>query len=169
MKSIKVCYRGISYRSKLEAATAKFFTEHDIEFIYEPNVFEFQDGTKYLPDFYLPEQKIWVKCKGIMTDKDDHKITILANESKEGEVVVITSDGHFSIVRSEYGEYGWCEEDNTFFARCRNCGKWYFSDSNGSWECRHCGFYDGDQTYDFRCEGSEGLPDFQFDIWKDAD
>ncbi len=168
MKSIQVSYKGTKYRSKLEATTAKFFCEHGIKFIYEPEVFEFRDGTRYTPDFYLPEQQIWVECKGVMTDECEHKIEMLANECKEELVVVINSDGRFSVVESEY-EYGWCGKETSLLAHCRNCGKWYFVPEGDLWNCRHCDFYEGNTTFDFCCNGNEGLPDFQFDIWEDAD
>lgn len=165
MKSIEVMYKGIMYRSITEAATAKFFYEHDIDFIYEPDCFIFQDGTKYMPDFYLPDQKTWVECKGIMTDKDSNKIFKLAQESEEGQVVIIKTGGHFEIC----GKESWEEENNVFIAKCKSCGKWYFGYNYDSWECSNCNFYDGDKTYTERYDGNEGLPDFQFDIWIDAD
>ena len=174
MESIRIRYNGVLYRSKLEATTAKLFDEYNIKFIYEPDVIEFRDGTKYMPDFYLPEQKIWVECKGLMNDKDEHKITMLANESKEKEVIIITSDGHFSLVQAEgdtLDEVLWLGEEDVFFAHCKKCGKWYFSDTAGSWACRHCGFHDGNSTFDFSYFGEDGFPesDFQFDVWEDAD
>lgn len=56
-------YRGCFFRSRLEARWAVFFDTMGIRFHYEPEGFLLPDGTKYLPDFYLPEIKWLAEVK----------------------------------------------------------------------------------------------------------
>ena len=57
-----------------------FFDACGIKYLYEPEGFELDDGTYYLPDFYLPDvggrakNGLWVEVKGKMTAEDKRKI-----------------------------------------------------------------------------------------------
>ena len=86
IKAIETEYNGYRFRSRLEARWAVFFDAAGIEYQYEPEGFELEDGMKYLPDFYLPEvmdrrgsKGIWVEVKGEMTDQDLHKIEMFCD------------------------------------------------------------------------------------------
>lgn len=61
--AIETKYNGYKFRSRLEARWAVFFDAAGIEYEYEPEGFELDDGTRYLPDFYLPEFRIYVEIK----------------------------------------------------------------------------------------------------------
>jgi len=63
IKAIPTKFDGHTFRSKLEAQWAVFFKEAHIKYDYEPEGFEQENGTRYLPDFYLPDQKIWAEVK----------------------------------------------------------------------------------------------------------
>ena len=63
IKSINTKYNGYLFRSRLEARWAVFFDAAGIDYIYEPEGFELEDGTRYLPDFYLPEYDWYVEVK----------------------------------------------------------------------------------------------------------
>ena len=54
IQPIETEYNGYRFRSRLEARWAVFFDEVGIEYEYEPEGFELDDGTRYLPDFYFP-------------------------------------------------------------------------------------------------------------------
>lgn len=58
MKAIETYYNGYRFRSRLEARWAVFFDKANIKYEYETEGFQFDDGTAYLPDFYLP----WFRC-----------------------------------------------------------------------------------------------------------
>lgn len=76
IKAIPTEYNGYVFRSRLEARWAVFFDALDIEYEYEIDGFEFSDGTKYLPDFYLPDIDggMFIEVKGRMDDEDYHKV-----------------------------------------------------------------------------------------------
>lgn len=64
MKTIPTEYKGYHFRSRTEAKWAVFFDALNMPWVYEPEGFEFADGTKYLPDFYLPSIGMWAEVKG---------------------------------------------------------------------------------------------------------
>ena len=75
---IPTTYKGIQFRSRLEARWAVFFDTLGIEWEYEPERYEigmlwtdpnteeldYSDMETYLPDFWLPELKYWIEVKG---------------------------------------------------------------------------------------------------------
>jgi hypothetical protein len=63
IKPIETVYHGYRFRSRLEARWAVFFVMANIEFEYEPEGFVLPNGTKYLPDFYLPFFDAYVEIK----------------------------------------------------------------------------------------------------------
>lgn len=63
IKAIETEYNGYRFRSRLEARWAVFFDQAGITYEYEPEGFELEDGTRYLPDFYLPELDTHVEVK----------------------------------------------------------------------------------------------------------
>lgn len=62
IKPIETHYKGYRFRSRLEARWAVFFDSLKIEWQYEPEGFEI-NGKHYLPDFYLPEYKLYAEIK----------------------------------------------------------------------------------------------------------
>lgn len=63
IKSKPTEYKGIQFRSKLEAQVAYFFDQCGVPWQYEPD--RLGDGDKeYNPDFYLPETDDYVEVKG---------------------------------------------------------------------------------------------------------
>lgn len=63
IKPIETVYNGYRFRSRLEARWAVLFDAARIIYEYEPEGFELPDGTKYLPDFYLPTYDWYVEIK----------------------------------------------------------------------------------------------------------
>ena len=63
IKPIETVYNGYRFRSRLEARWAVFFDAAGIKYEYEPEGFKAEDGTMYLPDFYLTNKHCWVEVK----------------------------------------------------------------------------------------------------------
>ena len=148
MKTIPTIYKGISFRSKLEAQWAKFFDAEKIAYIYEPEGYEFKDGTRYLPDFYLPDAHQYFEVKGVMKKIDLHKIKTLIKES--GKAVVIGyGDGAFCACNWWDTEYELaistgCPAEDCFasaLVQCKKCKKKWFMGTAGWWKCPCCGEY----------------------------
>lgn len=65
MEAIKVKYKGVQYRSKLEARWAVFFDNYGLRFEYEPTTFRLKSGL-YCPDFYLIDLACYVEVKPLI-------------------------------------------------------------------------------------------------------
>jgi len=66
IKAIETIYPwpdGTRFRSRLEARWAIVLDRLDISWQYEAQGYEF-DGTRYLPDFYLPDWDMYIEVKG---------------------------------------------------------------------------------------------------------
>ena len=91
----KVCYRGIQYRSTLEAKTAQSLDNLGIPYQYEPDGYQLTNGVWYKPDFYLPGAKQFIECKGVMSTEDSAKntstIKIGYKATRNGKVMHISS------------------------------------------------------------------------------
>ena len=149
MKVIETTYKGLRFRSRLEARVAVLLDEAKIKYLYEPEGFVFEDGTTYLPDFYLPNMDMFLECKGIMSDKDETKMCNLAKETGK-EIVIFGSDlipwiGFYVDDRQEW--YPTYEKgpglitDCGFIAKCNKCHQVYFAAINGDWSCKCCGYH----------------------------
>lgn len=64
LKAIETRYQGYRFRSRLEARWAVFFDTIGVRWVYEQEGFDL-DGEWYLPDFWLPDLKIWVEIKPV--------------------------------------------------------------------------------------------------------
>jgi hypothetical protein len=72
-------FERIVYRSRTEALWAGIFRVGGIGVMYEPEGFEFPDGTRYVPDFYIRARERFVEVKnGNMLVSDVAKINGLA-------------------------------------------------------------------------------------------
>lgn len=67
VRAIETIYRGYRFRSRLEARWAVFFDALNVPFEYEREGFILDDGTKYLPDFWLPTLRLYFEVKGELT------------------------------------------------------------------------------------------------------
>lgn len=146
LPAIPTVYRGIKFRSKLEAKYARAFDILGISWTYEEVNFMFDDGTCYAPDFYMPDMDTYFEVKGVMTDEDNHKISLLANQGKR--VVVGGPNGTMLLydgVQAEKLPKGdWKRSYTAILSKCTECGKHFFLNEELSWECTCCGAYDGD-------------------------
>lgn len=71
IKAIETIYNGYRFRSRLEARWAVFFDSGKIKYEYEPEGFELPNGTRYLPDFYLPDFDTYAEVKADTQNAQD--------------------------------------------------------------------------------------------------
>lgn len=62
IRAIPTIYRGITFRSRLEAKWAVFFDALNWDWIYEHQYFKLSSGN-YLPDFYFPDFNAYAEAK----------------------------------------------------------------------------------------------------------
>jgi hypothetical protein len=82
VQPIETEYAGCRFRSRLEARWAVFFDHLEIPWEYEPQGFETSAG-RYLPDFWLPEMRIWAEVKGRFSHADFVRTMGAAREMRE--------------------------------------------------------------------------------------
>ncbi len=83
LHAIETIYRGHKFRSRLEARWAIFLDALNIGYRYEYEGFDL-DGLWYLPDFWLPRQRVWIEIKPTIPEDDDaHKPLALAQQTDD--------------------------------------------------------------------------------------
>lgn len=101
IESIETFYHDIRFRSRLESRWAIFWDDLKVAYEYEPKRFDFGE-IKYIPDFWLPEQKKWVEIKGQMpNDLEIKKAQLLAQETK-CDVAVLSGLFRFDTFACNY-------------------------------------------------------------------
>lgn len=63
----------VKMRSGFEVMFAMILEKENIQWDYEPKRFKLSNGLRYTPDFYLPEQDLWIDVKGQITEKHKNK------------------------------------------------------------------------------------------------
>lgn len=105
MKAIETIYRGIRFRSRNEARWGLFLDQLGVPFEYEPEGFEL-NGLRYLPDFYLTDQKIWAEVKAEMPNETEkQKAMRLVKESGLALVFLIFAGGRMESIENSGGPF----------------------------------------------------------------
>jgi len=68
------CLKGHWVRSTWERGVADWLFQRNIQYEYEPKLFDLGDGIRYRPDFFLFTFDRWIECKGYMTPEAAEKI-----------------------------------------------------------------------------------------------
>ncbi len=152
MKSIETKFRGITFRSRLEARWAVFMNALGVMFDYEPEGYDL-DGLFYLPDFWLPKQKVFLEIKPEEpSDEELEKARRLSELSKRAVLISFGQprvpdfdhqDSMQSITSGGWDSgYWWCE--------CQTCGALDIEFNGRSHRIRcHCDKGGSDKGYNF--------------------
>ena len=156
IKPIETYYNGYRFRSRIEARWAVFFDKMGIEYQYEPEGFDFGE-VYYLPDFYLPKQKLWIEIKAEEPNSDElRKARLLKSHVSDGVEVGIlygepwvTQDPELSFAIEEVHYClmlieSWMGGDdaNCLFSECRRCREFLFQETITS-HCENSKFANG--------------------------
>lgn len=152
IKAIPTRYKGINFRSRLEARWARMFDLMEWEWDYEPI-----DLEGYIPDFIIkfPYAPIIAEIKPAVTIADLAPLTDKIDRSgwdKEvlllGASIRLTSDDFFpcpGLLRETNVGTGYgCGWDNCWMHFCIKCKKYSIHHTVGSFHCRQNGCHDGD-------------------------
>lgn len=156
-------YNGVEYRSKLESKTAQAFDNLGIPYRYESDGYKLTNGMWYRPDFFLPDARQFVECKGVMSSEDSAKIVGLVEDM--GMPVLVLSYDNAMLV-----QHFWDSPDERIavytedlaLVRCVKCGTPWFVDMTDSYACRHCGAHDGDSHLVFLTRVTSGQQFFRY-------
>lgn len=173
IKAIPTIYKGIRFKSRLEAAFAAFLDSMNIKWQYEPQSYVVNSyiaiGGKvgaarrmihYLPDFQLPELKIFVETKasnmaGIFWE--DIGLPFFEDTlQKQNNVMIVSHTAAFLIdtlwasdetLHQFATNIGECPADEIWLGMCPECDKWNILSNEGDHSCRACGCYEGDKGH----------------------
>lgn len=132
MKAIQTLYKGRKFRSRLEARWACFFDALGVAWDYEPEGFEFHDGSRYLPDFYIPEWRTYVEIKPRLDDAKSPEMekarqvcwSLMTNTNLSVLLIIGNPWLNEYIVEP----MGWVELLHATFGQCRKCDSVYLVD-----------------------------------------
>ncbi len=139
--AIQTIYNGYKFRSRLEARWAVFFDTLGIPYEYEKEGFDI-DGQWYLPDFWLPEQKIMLEIKpgvirGLYAPEFEHPehVVFVAVRETDNSVLPEMLHDFYVIVGEPWIDLKSAEStEGTCFYNC--CNYW---DRDHLWcECPQC-------------------------------
>ena len=90
LKAIETSYSGYRFRSRLEARWAVFFDALDMPYEYEKEGFKLPSGW-FLPDFWLPEQNLWVEIKPYKLGLEDKEVSLAYElyEASDNDVAIL--------------------------------------------------------------------------------
>jgi uncharacterized Zn finger protein (UPF0148 family) len=157
IQPIPLEYRGVLFRSTLEADWAATLDHMGITWCYEPIAVDLGQSVRYLCDFYLPAQRTWLEVKG-PHDQRLHKPRVLHQALNVDEW-----DWRSSLViigrPAEADRAIWqgvSPAQRIVLRHCGRCGHYSFMDYNGTWQCqvcghheRHCGRFYNSGSYPF--------------------
>ena len=92
IKAIETVYKGYRFRSRLEARWAVFFDALGVKWEYEKEGFDLGEAGWYLPDFWLPDLKVWAEIKPSPESKDGFEKAYTLSAKSKGAVLIIRGD-----------------------------------------------------------------------------
>ena len=114
-KVIQTKYKNHLFRSRQEARWATCFDALGIPWRYEYEGFQL-NGYRYLPDFLLPAQALWVEVKGKPpTEQEFAKATLLAQHDRNNAVLITWEN--FSRDTCEDNVIMWTDENGVFHSK----------------------------------------------------
>jgi hypothetical protein len=156
-RGIPTVYRGVQFRSRIEARWAAFFDKLKWDWECEPI-----DLSGYIPDFVLAFSyaPLLVEVKNaidVPAELEQHKPKIVLSSWEHEAVIVGARIGFPSPGEALCGLFGerhrgpgfleWAWDDARLF-RCVACRGVSVHPANGSWRCRRCGTDDGNRNVD---------------------
>lgn len=161
ISSIETKYKGVRFRSRLEARWGMFFDAFHLDWRYEHEGFKLPSGY-YLPDFWIPEIQTWIEIKPPFNREYEteqerwvHAVSLcreLAIETKK-RVLLFALDFGSWLPQCRESESTMCffpggDDDYGYFpCICYECGRLGFEwQGRGNRICQHAGQPDGGIT-----------------------
>ena len=106
------------FRSDYELSVAKNLAEKNVKFEYETKKISYQPKPRmYTPDFYLPEQEIYVEAKGFFSPADRQKMLLVIQQNMFLDIRMLFLRASNKLNRSSKTTYGsWCDRYGILWA-----------------------------------------------------
>ena len=138
-RPIETEHRGHRFRSRKEARFATMFDALGIRWEYEPEGYELGNGNRYLPDFRLPDQGLWVEVKGKLPTVDEFEKATRLAQGDPDSMVIITWE-NFDWPTSQNNIAFWTDRDGVFHSQ--RGWRWLNSPEEG-WAAARAARFDG--------------------------
>ena len=138
MKVLEVEYNNYTFRSRTEAKWAKLLDELSVEYVYEPDTYVLdlmncnkkRRKVRYLPDFYLPQQELYLEIKNNGNKKptsDESLKAYLLSLNTNKNVIIAFGDVNYNANVS-YGNYFCYQPTGKFdmhyrITKCTTCDR----------------------------------------------
>ena len=150
---VRMTYDGVTFRSTLEADWAATLNFLRIQWQYEPEAFTLPSGTRYRPDFYLPEIATWLEVKGPHNERLEKTLefarAVFNRPECTCDTLVCEIDGEVCCYEEQLvvvgrapirGKADWklidfVARDEGTLQHCSNCGKFFWY-GGGAFGCR---------------------------------
>lgn len=149
-------YRGIWFKSSLEARVAEALDELGVAWEYESRGFRDKaySGGQYTPDFYLPDLHVYIEVVGRIDERHLRNAQVFCRSQNAANLelwpedgfpritentpafVFVTSGGFLMDANQRKVNNGW---SNISVSRCGKCKRIIFIDDTGMWVCPYCG------------------------------
>lgn len=103
-----VCF-GYRFRSRLEARWAVCFEKLGLRWEYEQEGFTLPDQSKYLPDFYLPDQKIHIEIKPAIQNPRIESVYLAGKFDSDWRSSIAPGFGSMDFDDAQYGKILWID------------------------------------------------------------
>jgi len=138
-------YRGVRFRSTLEADWAATLDALGVTWQYEPEAYILTDGSAYSPDFWLPAQRTWLEVKGPHNERHEKYAAFVdavhkANEETEGRSPITTDEDHPDLIQvllARAAQHGSAHIEDGCIIHCAYCGHYSLARRTSYW-CRVC-------------------------------
>lgn len=106
------------FRSDYELQLAKSLAEMGVDFRYEEEKITYVPKPKtYTPDFYLPEQGIYIEAKGFFSPADRQKMLLVTSQNPLLDIRMVFLRATNKLNRSSQTTYGkWCDKHGILWA-----------------------------------------------------
>lgn len=106
------------FRSDYELQLAKSLAEMGVDFLYEEEKITYVPKPKvYTPDFYLPEQGIYIEAKGFFSPADRQKMLLVINQNPLLDIRMVFLRATNKLNRSSKTTYStWCDKHGILWA-----------------------------------------------------
>lgn len=151
-QAIPTLYRGITFRSRLEADMAFLLDGLRLSWTYEPSSVLLDTGDHFAIDFFVASRRLWVETRGVHSPKGDRQIGAFARRCQESEDEDFLVVGPDTIVLHEPVARWGVPSGPARLLRCGTCRS--FSFIGAGWEA--CRAVD--------CPGGYGGPDLKLDL-----
>ena len=133
---IPTVYRGVTFRSRLEARWAVFWDALEVPWLYEPEPLSV-NGRLYLPDFFLPSAHgLGSSSRGLYVEIKPRELSAAERSFFEGasdladRLLVLNGScwphQHGAFLVDAHGGHSFDSshwDEDAFFGQCRRCGR----------------------------------------------